>query len=372
MVYSEAWEKATCYDWYEDEKNIWLCLENKNAICVIEKKSKDIKILGSFPHNGLGEGDLSLSVIKCDDHIVFCPFKANDIAVLDIYKGELEFIDLLQNLGGNEQKYSEIEKFYRMISYKNYVYFLGIKYPAIMRLDLKTKKIELFNEWLEEIEKNKCKEAVLFTDGYAQKGDEVYLPIGRCNGVLKINLNTMEWKYIRIKFLTHGILGMTQKRNYIWLTEYDVRAKKFFQWNLDSNEITQIDLPCQDAFYAPLYCNKTLLFFQNLGNKSYQYDLKSGDWKEITSILPELNGSSDKKVQKNKISYFANKDKRFYHWDLKNNIIYYEEIRIKEKEFLKNSWNDYCKRCKQEFKDHIVKEGKMSIKDYIEIINTVS
>lgn len=372
MVYPEAWEKVTCYDWYEDENNIWLCLENKNAICVIEKKNKDIKIIGSFPHNGLGEGDLSLSVTKCGNYIVFCPFKANDIAVLDIYTGELKFINLLRVLEQSDRKYVGIEKFYRMVSHKNFIYFFGIKYPAIMRLDLETEKIELFDDWLEQIEKHKCKEAVLFTDGFAQKGDEAYLPIGRCNGVLVINLNTMEWKYIEIKPLNYGILGMTQKENYVWITEYDVGAKKFFQWNLDSDEIIQIDLPCQDAFYAPLYCDKTLLFFRNLGKKSYQYDLRSGAWKEITDILPDLDSSSDKKVQNNKISYFANKGRRFYHWNFKKNTIYYEEIRIKEEEFLKNSWNDYCKRRRQEFKDHIVKEGKLTIKDYIEIIGTIS
>lgn len=372
MVYPANWEKVTCHDWYEDNKKIWLCLENKNAICEIDKENRDIKILGSFPNNDLGEQDLSLSVARCGDYLVFCPFKANDIAILDIYTGELKFIDLLQILEKNNHKYNGIEKFYRMVSYKDYIYFFGIKYPAIMRLDLKTEKIELFNQWIEQIDKHKCKDAVLFTDGYAQKEEEIYLPIGRCNGVLKINLNTMEWEYIEIKLITHGILGMTQKENYVWLTEYDAEAEKFFQWDLDSSEITMIDLPCQDAFYAPLYCDKSLLFFQNFGKKSYQYDLQSRVWKGISHILPDLKDSSDKKVQNNKIEYFANRSKRFYHWDLIKNTVYYEEILIKEQEFLKNSWCNYCKRYEQEFKDHIVKENKLTIRDYIEILSTVS
>lgn len=372
MVYPADWEKVSCYDWYEDENNIWLCLSNKNALCKIDKSSKETKILGSFPNNELGEEDLSLSVTKCGRYIIFCPFKANDIAVLDINTGEMEFIDILQILEKRSHNYIGIEKFYRMFIYKSFIYFSGIKYPAIMRLDLITKEIKLFDKWLEKIDKHKCKDAVLFTDGYAQKENITYLPIGRCNGVLKIDLNTMEGEYVEIKPIAHGILGMTQKENYVWLTEYDAGAEKFLQWNLDNNEIKQIDLPCQDAFYAPLYCGKSLLFFRNFGKQSYQYDLQSGNWKDITGILPDLKYVGDKKIRDNKINYFANRSKKFYHWDLKKNTVYYEEIRIKEKEFLCASWNNYCKRHKQEFQSCTVREGKLTIRDYIEIINTVS
>lgn len=370
MIYPEDWEKITCYDWYEDEKKIWMCLENKNAICEIDKESKNTKILGSFPHNTLGEEELSLSVERCGDYIVFCPFKANDIAMLNIYTGELEFIDLLKVIGKDIHLYTGIEKFYRMVSFKNFVYFFGIKYPAIIKFDLLTKKIQIFNEWMETIERHTCKEAVLFTDGYARKKDEIYIPIGRCNGILRINLDTMEWNYIEIESIVHGILGMTQKENLVWLTEYDSGAKSFFQWNLDNGEFMQIDLPCQDGFYAPLYCDKTLLFFQNYGKRSYQYNLESGTWKDITNQFPELENSGDKKNWKNQIKYFSNKRKRFYRLDLNCNEVYYDEFRIKEIEFLENSWLDFCKRYKAELKDHIMKESKLTIKDYIEIVTS--
>lgn len=368
MIYPKNWEKVTCHDWYSDEKKIWLCLENKNAICEIDKKDKNVKILGSFPHNGLGDIDLSLSLEKCGDYIIFCPFKANDIAVLNRYTGSLEFIDLLDIFKENKDVYAGVEKFYRMVSHKNYVYFFGIKYPAIMRLDLITKKIELFDEWLELINKYRCKDAVLFTDGYARNGNEIYLPIGRCNGVLKINLDTINWNFIEIKYVKHGILGMTQKDNYVWFTEYDIGAKNFFQWNLKSGEIVQIKLPCKDAFYAPLYYDKSLMFFRNYGEKSFQYNLISGDWIDIASMLPGIENSSDKKVQENKIDYFANKSKRFYHWDTKKNTICYDEILIKEKDFLEKSWDDYCKQYKQKLKDHVTIENRLTIKEYIEII----
>ncbi len=371
MIYPANWEKVTCHDWYNDEKKIWLCLENKNAICEIDKNSKNVKILGSFPHNGLGDADLSLSLIRCGDYIVFCPFKANDIAVLNICTGVLEFINLLEILEQNGHLCDGIEKFYRMALYKHYVFFFGIKYPAIMRLDLTTNRIDLFDEWMDQIEQNRCKDAVLFTDGYAQKEDEIYLPIGRCNGVLKINLNTMKGKYIEIKAITHGILGMTQRENHVWITEYDIGAEKFFHWNLDDDEIIPIDLPCHDAFYAPVYSDNSLLFFQNARNKSYRYDLLSGCWTDITSMLPDLVNSSDKIVRGDVVNYFANESKRFYHCDLKRNLVYFDELQINEKDFLNDSWEDYCRYYMQELKDHAVVENKLKLRDFIGIIRTI-
>ncbi len=362
MDYPKDWGKVACYDWCENNNKIWLCLENKNAICEIDKKSKNTKILGSFPHNGLGERELSLSVKKSGDYVVFCPFKANDIAVLNVFTEELEFIDLSVFL----DTYTGIKKFYRMASYKNYIYFLGIKYSAIMRLDLNTKKVDFFNEWLDEVEKHMCKDAVLFTDGYAQKGAEIYLPIGKCSGILKINLDTMEWKYKEVIPNVCGILGMTQNEELVWFTEYDVNAKKFFQWNLNNNKITQIDLPCQDAFYAPLYYKNSLLFFQNYGKKSYRYEIESEKWEDITNVVPELKNSSDKKVRAEEIDYFSNNRKKFYHWNYKMNMVSHDEFRIEEKDFLNDSWTDYCRRFKKEI---LIEGSSLSIKDYIEIIS---
>lgn len=371
MTYPADWKNVACHDWYEDEKKIWLCLENKNAICEIDKSSKDIKILGSYPHNRLGEHNLSLTVKKHGDYIIFCPFQANDIALFNINTGILEFIDIRWILEEHNYICKGTEKFYRMFFYENYAYFLGIKYPAIMRLDLASKKIDLFNEWMEEIELHKCKEAVLFTDGYAQNKDEVYLPIGRCNGVLKINLSTMEWQYIEIADVSHGILGMTQKENLIWITEYDVGAKHFFQWNLDSGKIIMIDLPCQDCFYAPLYYNQSLLFTPNFGNKSYIYELESGQWKDVTNILPDWKKSSVKKFSENEIKYFANGCQKFCHWNINTNEIFCDEIQIQEEGFLNDSWIDYCEYYKNKLNNHIVSENELTIKEYIKLLNII-
>ena len=157
MVYPADWENVTCHDWQEEERKIWLCLENKNAICEIAKNNNSVTVLGSFPHNGLADRDLSLAVGKLEKH---------------------------------NYMWDGIEKFYRMFLYNNCAYFFGIRYPAILELNLATNELTLFDEWLEKLEKHKCKEAVFFTDGYARKEDIIFLPIGRCNGVLKVNLTT--------------------------------------------------------------------------------------------------------------------------------------------------------------------------------------
>lgn len=365
-VYPKNWEKVACCDWWEDKNKIWLCLEDKNAICEIDKKSKEVKILGYFPHNVLGENNLSLSVKKNGDFIVFCPFNANDIAILKMSTGELEFIDL--SLFLDKSKYIDIkfEKFYRMISYKKYILFFGIKYPTIMRLDLTTKKLEFFDGWLTEVEKHTCKEAVFFTDGHAQKGNVLCLPIGRCNGILKVNLDTMQFHYIELDMVAHGILGMTQKDNFVWLTEHDAGAKKFFQWNMDNDSITQIDLPCRDAFYAPLYYKKSLLFFPNIREKGYQYELETKKWKEITNLMPDIRYASDKKVMGEEIKYFSIKSKKIYRWNPETNKIDADEFQINGNKFLMDSWMKYCERMKREK----IQEGRLVIGDYIEEIKS--
>ncbi|MCI9141228.1 MAG: hypothetical protein HFH87_01240 [Lachnospiraceae bacterium] len=365
MTYPKSWEKVTCSAWCEDENKIWLCLGNKNAICEINKKGKTVRILGSFPHNRLEERDLSLSVEKNGDYVVICPFRANDIAILKISTGELEFIELRYYMDKNQYEGFETEKFYRMISYKNSILFLGTRVPTIMRLNLITKSLDFFSSWQCKIEQHKCKEGVFFTDGYAQKENEIYLPLGRCSGILKVNLDTMEFDYIELGLATHGILGMTQQKNYVWLTEQDAKAGKFFQWNLDSNHVVQIDLPSHDAFYAPLYYKESLLFFRNYGKRSYQYELKTGKWRDITDRVPETACPSDKKVREDEIVYFS-KTGKFYHWNPQTDISYFDEFKIEDNVFLETSWVNYWKKCKR---DGGV-ESEMPLRDYIEGIKS--
>lgn len=360
MTYPENWEKVTCSAWCENGNKIWLCLRDKNAICEIDKNTNAVRILGSFPHNGLHERDLSLSVKENAGYVVFCPFRANHIAVLKMSTGELEFISLMDSTKKRPYKDSAIEKFYRMVCYKNYILFLGIRVPVIMRLDLMTKSLEFFNGWQEEIEKHKCREGVFFTDGYAQKGDEIFLPLGRCSGLLKVNMDTMEFEYIELGLGSHGILGMTQQGSYVWLTAQDKEAKKFFQWNLDNKQLVQIDLPSQDAFYAPLYYKESLLFFQNYGKRSYQYELATGRWRDITDRMPEADCSSDKEVRGDEVVYFS-KTGRFYHWNPQTNAVHFEEFKIDDTVFLESSWVNYWTKCRR---DGIV-EGEMNLRDYL-------
>ena len=255
-----------------------------------------------------------------------------------------------------------------MFLYNNCAYFFGIRYPAILELNLATNELTLFDEWLEKLEKHKCKEAVFFTDGYARKEDIIFLPIGRCNGVLKVNLNTMEWEYLEMAVISQGILGITQKENTVWFTEYDIGAKKFFQWNLDSGSVVSIDMPCQDCFYAPLYCNRSLLFTPNFGRKAYLYELESGNWMDVTDHLPDLKKSSDKKVRGNEVVYFSNRGRGICRWNFEKGETYCEEIKIREEEFLKDSWVNHCERYRRELKNNILQESKLPLREYLKVL----
>ena len=97
----------------------------------------------------------------------------------------------------------------------------------------------------------------------------------------------------------------------------------------------------------------------------------SGCWTDITSMLPDLVNSSDKIVRGDVVNYFANESKRFYHCDLKRNLVYFDELQINEKDFLNDSWEDYCRYYMQELKDHAVVENKLKLRDFIGIIRTI-
>jgi len=285
-----------CYDdgnyiWFMDCNNI-LYRYNKQ-----EKKSEYINIIAGKNYNAYKD------IAANNNKLYFAPDTADDILFFDI----------------NENKFGQINfktdasrKFKYVVSFKNFIYFLPIEEPAIMKLNTNTNEIEYFLQWVNEISKLKG-EASFFFCGHCIIDAEIALIIQGSNAVMFFNMETGSYEIKRIGGKNEDYVTICfDGQNYYIVPRYE---KYIVKWNRQSNEISKIKFPSsfsrkknKGGNFHIQYLNGYIWLFSGEANNAYKINVNTY---EITE-LPELMG------------HFENKELNFYIFGLicNKNFIY--------------------------------------------------
>lgn len=366
--YPKEWSTVSCYDWCEDEENIWLCLAQKNAICEINKKTRDVSIIGHFPNKELMSDKMSLSATKVGNYVVFPPFGADKIAIFDTFSKKLDFLDYPVIKDKYASRFREDAKFYRTIAIDNDLFFLGLSYPGILRMNVETKEMFCFDDWVDEIDGNKCSEALRITDGYATFGEDFILPLGNCSGFLKVNFHSLEWEYIKLPFEIFGILGMVQCGDWIWMTENLIVSKRIIAWNYLTGQYKEVELPDSDLFNAPLLCRNQLFLWGKCNRKNYRLDTTTLDVEEMPNEFISHKTILFTKPYLNGFHFFSDLKGGLFYYDLINNHIDQTPYYLTDESFLLSTWESYSKDFIDETKHIIVRETDVSLECFVKSI----
>lgn len=367
LKYPNEWKKVYCRDWCENNEKIWLTLSNKNAICEIDKNSGKVDVLGSFPNNELYEDRLSYSVCKVDNLVIFCPLASKDIAIYDTKEMKLEFIKI-PPVDKYDIQYREDSKFFNSFAFERNVYFSGLRYPGIIKLNLDSKQICCIDEWVNRIEKYACREGVRITEGHAILGKEAILPLGNCNGVLRINLVSGNCTYKDMKVFFGGIQGLVQYKNIICLTGRSNANNFFLIWDSVTDLIKRVKLPVQDEFSAPLLLNDTFVILGKKKGRGFVYSIKTEELVEITEHISEYGRILAAKQRNGFLYFFAEKGGGLYKFDPMNNSVSCKTIFIEDDIYLEDSWISFCNHQLKKATTETIDEDVFGVRDYIDFL----
>ncbi len=225
-----------------------------NIIYKMDIEREVISIVGSIPEESLLSNRLVGSIVYVNGCLFFAPMNAKKLWKMKLSSNEWKGYEIR-----NIETYP-FDSFFQSIVFKNKLYLIGCEYPAIVVLDLLTDEMEYVEapyEHLQEPKKNN--NDCYFRCDNVLVDNCLYLATCVSNEILKFNLDTYEFSFIRIGDDSNRFVGIAFDGNWFCLAPRKTGSIVF--WN-GENMVNAIDLPDQ-------YNNNSRMIF---GGICYQSD----------------------------------------------------------------------------------------------------
>lgn len=243
----------------EDSEKMWMTLLNRNGICEIDKAMGCARICKTFAEEALDKEWLYCCVEKVGNQLIFSPGTAGNIAIYDLETDLISYIPLKYK----EYNYRENQdgaKFWNIFRHHTNVYLLGYSYPAIVKVDMKSKKVTYITDWVKLVEENIeiGDDNGYFGDGYVIVDDLALVSVGCMNAVLTINLKTDCTTLRILNVPMKGIGGIaSEDGENIWMVGKGNITNRVCRWNMQTGRIDEYLLPDEDEhivdpFFAPV------------------------------------------------------------------------------------------------------------------------
>ena len=372
-----------CADWVVVDDAIIAALQDYNAICRLTRSGdfSSCRILGSFKGRNRYDASLTSRVISVRENVIFSPAGADEIAIVNTITGEINYIAIPQMVcnwmieGGDSFKYGEI------VSFNNYVYFFGCKYPAIIKLDLNTLKCSILTKWIDILKYDKDKvhnkERFYFGLGYVKQGDKVLLPCGINSGIFCFSFIDEKIDFIPIDSNTGGYAQMAVSGKDILLTSYTCNDDFVEVFNLDTLVVAKIQTPVRGFWWQPVIYDESAYLFPIFDGASVlRIDLSTYEC-EIFDRLDQLlhvpsgnnSGVAGLKASGSKIVFIRGIDNIWFTYDFDKDTLKEERYLIEESFFQsvkRQYYSDFLFGKKKSIE--IIHEGELKLDDYVNIL----
>lgn len=268
----------------DDGKSFWFTEYHYNALFRMEKGLWEAKLVGVFPQEELQKARLYTSMTQCNGKLYFAPFTADEIAEYDPERDIFRKIPLKLPGKSNGRQW-EYEKFFRVVSVRERMYFIPYHYPGILCYDTKTGDLNCFDDWVEEIENIREGSFGYFVE-YEVYGDELLLPCACADAVVIFHVITNTARIVRTENTAYECkyCGICHEGSFFYLLSADGTLSKRLP---DMEEIERVRLPVTEGsdfmeFYPIRSTNGWLSLFPYNRNRLYWIDTREKRmvWKE--------------------------------------------------------------------------------------------
>ncbi len=229
---------------YEDEDFYWFAESQFNGFYRVDKKTKQPEFLFHFPEEELDQPRLYGKPEKVGDWLVFSPISAKNIFLYHMVTKEQKLIPFKEVKGEKKVKYLHQSKFSSPFIHGDMVYLFPITYPAILKLDVSTLKLEYLTDWIlpleQVLDKERKPQLNTYFAGRVRKENEVILTCGCSNKVFFFDINTNKGIWKVIESTVEAFHGIQFDETHYWLTPR--LGSTLTKWNPDTDEITTISL----------------------------------------------------------------------------------------------------------------------------------
>lgn len=286
--YGLSLSRLSCLAVAEGNGKVWFARSQANGLYEFDKIENCTKLLMRFPDFSIDKANLYHAIEKVGSMLVLAPASASKVVLYDSATEKAEYLELAPVENERKVQYTGVCKFFKCFGHGDSVYLFGYEYPAVLKIDVKTKQITYFTDWVRDVEQRIKK--ISATMGYVSDciivGDYVWALCECADAVLCMDLRTDEIKVVDICSDLDIRWGICFDGNF-WVTGYSENANKLLKYDRSfvlEEEIevcsTQKDgdaysFSPQDAryvFYSVIDLGERLLLFPDYPRHVYEFD----------------------------------------------------------------------------------------------------
>lgn len=272
----------------DEESRSWWSVQSGNALLCMDKRTKSAVNVGEFPNEQYRGWPLYAGVTINEGKLIFAPASADEIAVYDTATETWEKIAFELTVPESDQLYFPEVKFVEVKRHEQYLYFIPCSYPAIVRYDLATGKIDYFNEWIKQLQPHIIdKSEGWFTHGM-QEGPLLLLPACNANAIVVFDMNSCDSTVQVVEGTKHGVGGICYDGEHYWLTPR--KNGGIIRWNRNLNRFSALT-SFPDGynggtypFNPPIYADQTIWLLPNQANMTVTIGLESQEMASVDAI----------------------------------------------------------------------------------------
>lgn len=324
------------------EKDFLVASNKWNGLYRISLNKKNIEFLCEFPGEEKNQENLYMRTVLYQGKIVFAPSSAKQVAIYDISKNKFKMLTIKRN----EIK----DKFYDIIIYKECVFLIGHRYPAILKINMVDYSIHYINNWVDDLKNTSEKNFPGFVFAEKLIDNKLWIPQFISNLIMIFDLETNSYQIIKIKNAEGNISGIVKGDENVYLCINGTIYK------LDSNNICHKigEKREWEGILCHLIYTKDKMFLFPIGRISHgsAVSVSLDTYQSKKLFVEKTNGKycsfSCVRRYENKIYLFLNQLHMFIIFDILNNK--YTEWKI---DFSINTMNStYTKEVKIEFEEY--------------------
>lgn len=295
---------------------LWFTEFLHNSLYRMKKDGEEAEFVGMFPEDIYAKR-MFVQIKGYKDCLIFVPLSATSIVIYDIKKSQ--FISL--HINEPESNINDKLKYNRHMNFRTCeivgecAYFFPITYPAIIKVNLETYKMDYLYNPISQIEVKNEKQ--IYFRSSVVKENNIVLWCVCANSLLEFNLNNETFKVKYQENSSEAYTDAIVDSDYVWLLPYSTKytVRRIDINNLGKKDIAiQKDLLCGNyQFISGMVINNKLWLFPATANSAFIVDCNTLEISKLNSINSKINFNSE--------YYYENSWKFFFAY-MNDNIIY--------------------------------------------------
>ena len=373
---------------FATENKLWFSVRRFNALLCMDKEDWNLELVGKFP----GETDyferteatnssLYFRPIESNNTLIFPPFLAEEIATLSLMDNVFDKIQYKDEKASTEVK----KDFIGAVADKNFIFFLPYMFNAIVRMDIKTKELSFYSDWLMPLEKVIGSMQYAYFSPPATVNRSIWLPALEGNAVVEFNMDNYESSVYEVGVKGYKYGGIVFDGESFWLSPCFNTTTPVVKWNSITGEIkTFPEIYNQNktrGFTALKYCYGYVWLLPVTEGAAFKIDVKTDNISEVEPFSTQENNISQSVIVytdvfgfNGKLYAFNNQRGVFIEYDCKTEK-YREEV-IRYSPAISNELEKLCIESllintekKHILENYFQNETSLSLDGFIEFIN---